>query len=46
VGEGKARAFGVYHVPTPPAIHKTAARNELPVEQIIQVRVLDPYFYS
>ena len=46
VSEGKTRAFCVYQVPTLPAIHKTAARHELPVEQITQVRVGDPYFYS
>jgi predicted amidohydrolase YtcJ len=35
----------VYDAPTPEAIRKTAARNELPVDRITQVRVLDPYFY-
>jgi hypothetical protein len=32
-------------VPTPEAVRKTAAQNELPVDQITEVRVLDPYFY-
>jgi hypothetical protein len=36
----------VYHVPLPPAIHKTAARNELNAEPIIELRVLEPYFYT
>jgi hypothetical protein len=31
-------------MPTPVAIRKTAARNDLPVDQITQVQVLDPYF--
>jgi uncharacterized protein DUF4242 len=38
--------FCIYDAPTPEAIRKTAARNELPVDQITQVRVLDPYFYT
>jgi hypothetical protein len=37
--------FCIYDAPTPEAIRKTAARNQLPVDQITQVRVLDPYFY-
>jgi Nickel responsive protein SCO4226-like len=40
------RVFCVYDAPTPEAIRKTAARNELPVDRITQVRVLDPYFYT
>jgi hypothetical protein len=31
--------------PTPEAVRKTAARNQLPVDQITEIRVLDPYFY-
>jgi uncharacterized protein DUF4242 len=46
VSEDKRKTFCVYDAPTPEAIRKTAARNELPVDQITQVRVLDPYFYS
>lgn len=38
--------FCVYDAPTPEAIRKTAARNDLPVDRITEVRVLDPYFYS
>ena len=41
----KCTTFCIYDAPTPEAIRKTAARNELPVDQITQVRVLDPYFY-
>ena len=46
VSENKKRTFCVYDAPTPEAIRKTAARNDLPVDQITQVRVLDPYFYT
>jgi hypothetical protein len=38
--------FCIYEAPTPEAIRKTAARNDLPVDQITQVRILDPYFYT
>jgi hypothetical protein len=45
VSEDKTTSFCLYDAPTPEAIRKTAARNELPVDRITQVRVLDPYFY-
>ena len=45
VGEDKRTTFCVYDAPTPEAIRKSAGRNELPVDEITQVRVLDPYFY-
>jgi Protein of unknown function (DUF4242) len=45
VSEDRKKTFCVYDAETPEAIRKTAARNGLPVEQITQVRVLDPYFY-
>ena len=43
VSADKRTTFCIYDAPTPEAIRKTSARNELPVDQIIQVRVLDPY---
>lgn len=46
VSEDKKKSFCIYDAPSPEAIRKTAARNELPVERITQVRVLDPYFYA
>lgn len=45
VSEDKTRTFCVYDGSTPETIRRTAARNELPVDRITQVRVLDPYFY-
>ena len=45
VSEDKRATFCVYDAPSPEAIRKAATRNELPVDQITQVRVLDPYFY-
>ena len=46
VSEDKTRTFCIYDGPTPEAIRRTAARNELPVDEITRVSVLDPYFYS
>ena len=38
------RTFCVYDGPSPEAIRKAAAVNDLPVDQITEVSVLDPYF--
>ncbi len=45
VSADRRTTFCIYDAPTPEAIRKTATRNDLPVDQITQVRVLDPYFY-
>jgi hypothetical protein len=45
VSADKQTTFCIYDAPSPEAIRKTAARNELPLDQITEVRVLDPYFY-
>jgi hypothetical protein len=41
----RKRTFCVYDAPTPEAIRRVAERNKLPVDRIIEVRVLDPYFH-
>lgn len=46
VSDDKRKTFCIYDAPSPEAIRKTADRNSLPVDQITQVSVLDPYFYS
>jgi hypothetical protein len=46
VSDDRTKSFCVYEAPTPEAIRRTAARNDLPVDVITQVRVLDPYFYD
>jgi uncharacterized protein DUF4242 len=46
VSEDKCKTFCVYDAPSPEAIRKTAARNDLPVDRITRVTVLDPYFYA
>ena len=40
------KTFCVYDAPTPEAIRKSAAANDLPVDRITRVCVLDPYFYA
>ena len=46
VSDDKTRTFCIYDAPSPEAIRRTAARNELPVDEITRVSVLDPYFYA
>jgi hypothetical protein len=41
----KRRAFCLCEAPTPEAVRRAAERNGLPVDRILEVRVLDPYFY-
>jgi Nickel responsive protein SCO4226-like len=45
VSADKRRSYDICEAPTPEAIRKTAACNNLPVDRITQVSVLDPYFY-
>jgi uncharacterized protein DUF4242 len=44
VSDDGKRVFCLYEGPTPEAIRKAAAANELPVDRITQIGVLDPYF--
>jgi uncharacterized protein DUF4242 len=46
VRQDKTRSFCVYDAPNAEAIRKSADLNSLPVDQITQVQVLDPYFYT
>ena len=42
----KKKTFCIYDAPSPEAIKKVAEKNGLPVDNIIEVSVLDPYFYK
>jgi Protein of unknown function (DUF4242) len=42
----RTKTFCIYDGPTPEAIRRAATRNRLPISQITEVRVLDPYFYN
>jgi hypothetical protein len=44
VSEDKTRTFCVYDAPAPEAIRKAAIGNELPIDQVTQVRVPSPHF--
>ena len=46
VTEDKKKSFCIYDAPSPEAIRNAAKRNSLPVDEITQVGVLDPYFYK
>lgn len=41
----KKRTFCVYDAPSPDAIRRVGEKNGIPVGNIHEVRVLDPYFY-
>jgi hypothetical protein len=45
VTRDKSRTFCVYDAPSADAIRNVAESNGLPVDNITEVRVLDPYFY-
>lgn len=42
----KKKTFCIYDAPSPEAIRKSAEKNGLPVDNITEVSVLDPYFYK
>jgi hypothetical protein len=42
----KKKTFCIYDAPSPDAIRKAAENNGLPVDNIVEVSVLDPYFYK
>ena len=44
VSNDRQKTFCIYEAPSPEAIRRTAARNDLPVDRITRVNVLDPYF--
>jgi hypothetical protein len=45
VTEDRRKTFCIYDGPSPEAIRQSAARNGLPIDSIVPVRVLDPYFH-
>ena len=46
VSADRKQTFCIYDAPSPDAIRKVAGANGLPVGNITQVNVLDPYFYT
>jgi len=45
VSTDKQKTYCIYDAPSPEAIRQVAGTNSLPVDSIVEVRVLDPYFY-
>jgi len=46
VTKDKKKTFCIYDAPSTDAIRKAAVKNGLPVDNIVEVSVLDPYFYN
>ena len=44
VSNDRQKTFCIYDAPSPEAIRRSAAGNSLPVDRIVRVSVLDPYF--
>jgi 8-oxo-dGTP pyrophosphatase MutT (NUDIX family) len=45
VSADKKKTYCIYDGPNEAAIRETAERNGLPVDSVVPVTVLDPYFY-
>ena len=45
VSDDKRTTYCIYDGPTPDAIREAASSNGLPVDSVVPVSVLDPYFY-
>ncbi len=41
----RKKSFCLYDAPSPEALRRAARRNNLPVDLIIEVSVLEPYFF-
>jgi cell division inhibitor SulA len=46
VSEDDRTCYCLYEAPSPEAIRRAAARSGLPVDRILRIRVLDPYFQA
>jgi Protein of unknown function (DUF4242) len=46
VTSDRKQVFCIYDAPSPEAIRRAAHHNNLPIKQIHEVRVLDPYSYN
>jgi hypothetical protein len=42
----RSKTYCIYDAPSPEAGRQSARRNEVPIDKIIEIRVLGPYFYS
>ncbi|MBL8056664.1 MAG: DUF4242 domain-containing protein [Anaerolineales bacterium] len=44
IAADRRRSYCLCDAPTPEAVRRAAGRSGLPVDRIVEVRVLDPYF--
>lgn len=42
----RRKSYCIYDAPAPEALRQAARRNGIPVDRIIEVRVLDPYGFT
>ncbi len=45
VSKDKTKTYCVYDGPNEDAVRKAGARNGLPIDSVVEVSVLDPYFF-
>lgn len=46
VTKDKKKTYCIYDAPSEKAIHTSGKKNDIPVGKIVEVSVLDPYFYK
>jgi len=46
VTKDKKKTYCIYDAPSEEAIRKSAKANNLPVDNVVEVNVLDPFFYQ
>jgi hypothetical protein len=46
VSADRRKTFCIYEGPSPEAVRRASTLNHLPVDEITEIHVLDPYFYS
>ena len=46
VSPDRKKSYCIYDAPGPEALRLAAQRNNLPVDRIIEVQTLDPYFFE
>jgi len=46
VTKDKKKTYCIYDAPSEEAIHISGKKNDIPVGKIVEVSVLDPYFYK
>jgi hypothetical protein len=45
VSDDRKKTYCIYDAPSPEAIRRASRRNNLPIDRIMDVRILNPYSY-